>query len=827
MTKFLMDNAMATKILKFGGSSVQTPERIQNIFNILRSIQKKDRILAVVFSAFGGVTDQLIALADMAAAKDSGYLKLLSELEKRHLQAVRALIPRGNRTILKDVQQTLDELKDTLHGVFLVRERSPKSLDFIMSFGERLSCRIISEALKQAGIAAEFLDTRPLVKTDVRYNNARVDFGKTYKNIRAWFKTRKSMQIATGFIGSTDKNETTTLGRGGSDFTASILAAALNASEVQIWTDVDGVMTADPRKVKKAFPISSMTYNEAMEMSHFGAKVIHPPTMEPASDRNVPIRIKNTFHPEAPGTVIQKKADSAVQVKGISSIDDVAILRIQGSGMIGVAGISHRLFGALAKEGISVTLISQASSEHSICIAVNPGEALDAKKAVDDEFSLEIMARQVDEVIIERDMSIIALVGENMQKTPGIAGRCFDALGKNGVNIIAIAQGSSELNISIVISRENEAKALNALHEAFFLSDTKSLHVFMLGTGQIGSTLLKQIYQHRDQMRKDMALDIKIVALGNIDKMAFIEDGILLKHWADVLNESQSKIDVANFIKHMIELNLPNTVFVDCTASPEVVSHYRDILNNCISIVTPNKIANSGSYRQYKTLREAAQKHGVKFLYETNVGAGLPIISTLNDLISSGDRILKIEAVLSGTISYIFNTFSEANRFSEVVKKAQAIGLSEPDPRDDLNGVDVLRKILILARETGLAIEPKDIKKENILPAACRSAKTMKAFYKELEKADGLFEEKRKKAEKKNSVLRYMAVLENGRARIALEMVDSRHPFYTLSGSDNMIVFTTERYQDRPLVIKGPGAGKDVTAAGLFADIIRVAGYYS
>jgi len=818
---------MATKILKFGGSSVQTPERIQDIYKIIQAIRKKDRILAVVFSAFGGVTDQLIALADLAAAKDSSYLKLLAGLEKRHLDAVRTLIPRSNRILFKDVQETLDELKDTLHGVFLVRERSPKSLDFIMSFGERLSCRIISEGLKQAGIKAEYLDTRPLIKTDDSYNNARVDFNKTYKNIRAWFKTNKTMQIATGFIGSTNVNETTTLGRGGSDFTASILAAALSAAEVQIWTDVDGVMTADPRKVKKAFPIESMTYNEAMEMSHFGAKVIHPPTMEPASARDVPIRIKNTFHPEAPGTLIRKKADSAVQVKGISSIDDVAILRIQGSGMIGVAGISHRLFGALAREGISVTLISQASSEHSICIAVNPKEAMDAKEAVDDEFSLEIMARQVDEVIIERNMSIIALVGENMQKTPGIAGRCFDALGKNGVNIIAIAQGSSELNISIVINRENEAKALNALHEAFFLSDTKSLHVFQLGTGQIGSTLLKQIHQHREQMKKDMALVVKIVALGNVDKMAFDEEGIPLNRWNDVLKQSKSKINVTGFIRQMIELNLPNTVFVDCTGSPEVVSHYQNILNGCISIVTPNKIANSGPYRQYKILREAARKHGIKFLYETNVGAGLPIISTLKDLISSGDRILKIEAVLSGTISYIFNTFSEKNRFSDVVKKAQAIGLSEPDPRDDLNGVDVLRKILILARETGLALEPRDIKKENILPAACRSAGTIKAFYKELEKADVQFEEKRKKAAQKNRLLRYMAVLEKGKARIALEAVDHKHPFYALSGSDNMIVFTTERYQDRPLVIKGPGAGKDVTAAGVFADIIRVAGYYS
>ena len=817
---------MAKKIFKFGGTSLATPDHIGHVYSIIEKAQKNDRLLGVVCSAFGGVTDQLLEMAALAAACNRDYLKILSGIEKRHMDAVNALVRvKDRKPVEHQVRNMLDELRDTLHGVNLVKENSPKTMDFIASIGERLSCCIITAGLKSRGVNADFLDTRSVLKTDHEYGSARVDMETSYKNIGQYFKDHKALQIITGFIGSTPDNETTTLGRGGSDYTASIFGAALKADIVEIWTDVNGVMTADPRKVKKAFAIDSMTFEEAMEMSHFGAKVIHPPTMKPAASLDIPIRIRNTFAPEHPGTLIQRRSSSKNPVRGISSIDDIALLRIQGSGMIGVTGISSRLFRALADRNISVILITQASSEHSICVAVPPARAAEAKKAIEEAFRLEIMARQVDEVIVERQLSIIAVVGENMQKVTGISGRCFDALGKNGINVIAIAQGSSERNISVVINRENEAKALNALHETFFLSETQSINVFLLGTGLIGGTLMQQIRDHAPSLLKRMSLDIRVVALGDIHKMIFQEAGIPVSRWQKILNDSGEPMDLVRFVHTMIGMNLPNTIFVECTGIEEIVSHYEEILNASISIVTPNKIANSGPYARYARLKETAARKGVKFLYETNVGAGLPVISTLNDLMASGDRILKIEAVLSGTLSFIFNTLSGDRPFSSIVREARQKGLSEPDPRDDLGGLDVLRKILILARETGLKLEPRDIRLESLLPQACIRAKSIDAFFTALEAADTRFETARRNAAGKGCKLRYMAVLEDGQARISMQEVDPGHPFYTLSGSDNMIVFTTERYSERPLVIKGPGAGKDVTAAGVFADIIRIASY--
>jgi aspartokinase/homoserine dehydrogenase 1 len=814
------------KIFKFGGTSVATPECIQNIIRIIQSLKKEDRPRAIVVSAFGGVTDHLIEMSRNAAAGKEAYLTSFRVLSQRHLQAVNKLIPKENRTrVRQEVKAKVDELADTLHGVFLVKELSPKSLDFIMSFGERLSAYIICESFQSIGIPSEFLDTRPLFKTNETFGFARVDKKTTNKNLQAYFKQHPKLQIVTGFIGSTENNETTTLGRGGSDYTASILGAALSAKEIQIWTDVDGVMTADPKKVPKAFPIDSMTFEEAMELSHFGAKVIYPPTVQPASKSQIPILIKNTFRPDLPGTRISQTSESNYLVKGISSIDNIALLRVQGSGMIGVAGTSNRLFGALARKSINVILITQASSEHSICFAVDPKSVAEAGKVIEEEFDLEIAANRMDKVIVEESLSIIAIVGEKMREKPGIAGRCFQALGKNGINIVAISQGSSELNISVVINRENEAKALNALHEAFFLSGTKSLNLFVLGTGLIGSTLFKQIKGQAAYLKSQLSLDIRLIGIGNIDLMLFDETGISFDQWEKRLSEGGAKTDLNRFFDTMHRMNLPNSVFVDCSDSDAIVTRYESVLNNSISIVTPNKRANSGPYDRYQQLKESAFKHGVKFLYETNVGAGLPVISTLNDLISSGDRILKIEAVLSGTLSYIFNSFSGNRKFSEIVREAREKGYSEPDPREDLNGLDVARKLLILARDAGAALEPEDVHIENILPPACQKATTIEQFFKELGKVDSLFEQKRKKAEAKNHILRYIATLEKGKASIVLKEGGDRHPFCSLSGSDNMVVFTTERYKERPLVIKGPGAGADVTAAGVFADIIRIASF--
>jgi aspartokinase/homoserine dehydrogenase 1 len=816
---------MAMKILKFGGSSVSTPERIRNVMEIVERAAKRNRNrIAAVFSAFGGVTDQLAEMSRLAARHEEGYRKSFAALKERHADAVKRLIGEPRRdAAIESVQKIFDELKDTVHGVYLVKECSLKTMDFILSFGERLSAFILCEALKDRGMEAEYCDSREFVKTDDQFGSARVDLDATTRNIRRRFKDGRAVRIITGFIGSTPDNETTTLGRGGSDYTASLFGAALGVSEIEIWTDVDGVMTADPRKVEKAFPIPALTYEEAMELSHFGAKVIYPPSIQPAMDANIPLRILNSFNPEFEGTVIGKKSPSSYLIRGISSIDDIALLLVEGGGMFGVVGFAGRLFGALAKNRINVILISQASSEHSICLAVDPASAKAAKRVIEEEFALEIGLKKIEPVAIEGHSSIIAVVGENMKHVPGISGRLFQSLGKNGVNVLAIAQGSSELNISVVVPKADEAKSLNALHDAFFLSGAKTVNLFVLGTGLIGGTLLRQMKSQRETLAKTSALELRLIGLGNIDKMLFDKNGIPIGEWNERLGTSPDAADVKRFVHHMKQLNLPNSIFLDCTGIGETVEHYEEILGSSISIVTPNKIANSGPYSRYLKLREAAFRHGVKFLYETNVGAGLPVINTLNDLLSSGDTILKIEAVLSGTLSYIFNSFGGGKSFSRTVREAKAMGLSEPDPRDDLSGLDVARKLLILGRETGLPIEPEDVELENILPEACRKASSVEAFFAELEKADGAFEARRKSAEEKGKILRYIGLIQNGKAGVSLVEVGKDHPFHHLSGSDNMIVFTTERYRERPLVIKGPGAGAEVTAAGVFADVLRIA----
>jgi len=804
------------KIFKFGGTSVGSPENISRIKSIIDSV---DSPIAVVVSAFGGVTDQLIEISNLAQKHDSDYLKLVEQLKERHVQAVKVLLHVKDQNLtLKEIEKQIKKLSDLLHGIYLLKELSPRSLDLIMSFGERLSAYIISQYLN-----ADFLDARLLLKTDSNFNNAKLDFDLSNKNIQKYFKNHKKLQIITGFIASNVNDETTTLGRGGSDYTASIFAAALDAEEIQIWTDVNGIMSADPRKAKNAFTLEKLSYREAMEMSHFGAKVICPPTMQPALKKNIPIFIKNTMQADFPGSLIGKDSNAiGSAIKGISSISDVDLLSLQGSGLVGVVGVSQRLFAVLAKANISIILISQASSEHSICFAIRPEDSQKAKYVIEEEFKHEIFEKQVEPIIVEKDLSIIAVVGENMSKVPGTSGKVFSALGKNGINVKAIAQGSSELNISIVIDKKHEEKAINVIHDALFFSKMKTLNLFIVGPGLVGSTLLKQIKEQSQQLANTQNLKLQIIGLANSKKFIIEKEGINLSDWKEKLKKANDG-ELTEFLKKIKELNLENSVFVDCTSSEIVAKSYSELLKSSISVVTPNKKAQSSNIKNYLNLARTAAKSNAKFLYETNVGAGLPVIKTLHDLQLSGDRIQKIEAILSGTLSYIFNTFDNKIPFSELIKKAQEKGYTEPDPRDDLNGMDVARKILILARETGHLLELEDVQVENLVPQDCRDTKSIKEFYEKLKKYDQNFLEKYENAHKENKRLRYIASLEDGQAKVELKALDQNHPFYNLSGTDNVIAYTSKYYKDCPLVVKGPGAGADVTAAGILADIIRIA----
>lgn len=796
------------KVLKFGGSSISTNERIRNCIEI---ILKSEDVVAVVLSAFGGVTDNLLKISDLAI-NSKRYETFLKEIKQRHLDVVKDLISiESQKEVITEIERKFLELESIFKGISLVKELSLKTQDLILSFGEFLSAYIIWQAVKQEK-EAEFLDARDLIKTDDNFGNARINYEFTYKNITDFFKNNSKLQVVTGFIGSSMNNITTTLGRGGSDLTASVFGAALNVEEIQIWTDVDGILTANPNKVPEAFPINHLTYEEAMELSHFGAKVIYPPTMQPALNRNIPIIIKNTFNLDFKGTLISfEEKPSKSLITGISSISDIALLRLEGAGMVGVPGIAKRLFEVLSEKKINVILITQASSEHTICFAIKSIYAKEAKKAIEEEFNLEIQAQQINEVIIEENLSIIAVVGKGMRKKAGSASKFFNALGKYKINVEAIAQGSSELNISTVIREENETKALNALHKTFFMKQ-KEVDVFIVGVGTIGSELI-------DQINKSKFLNngINIKAISNSKKMLLGK--VPSDNWKKALDKSEQKADIVKFINYM-ETCYGNNVFVDCTSSDFVVKYYEEILSKGFSIVTPNKKANSDRYNLYKRIRTLSE-NGAKFFYETNAGAGLPVIVLAKDIMQTGDKIIKIEAVLSGTLSFIFNSFKN-RKFSEIVKEAQQKGYTEPDPREDLNGLDVARKMLILARETGLEIELEDIEVENLVPEECRKAETVEEFFELLKEYDDLFEQRRLYAEKKEKVLRYVAKLENNKVNVALQEVDKEHPFYALGGADNMISFTTERYKERPLVVRGPGAGAKVTAAGVFADILKI-----
>jgi len=812
------------KVLKFGGSSVGTPERILSIVEILKEYFLRGDSFTVIFSAFGGTTDKLIEMADLASEGNPNYELVFNEFSNRHLDAVNKLIQPKERDQVWDVIKNNHEvLKNLLSGIFLVREASPRTLDYVLSFGERNSAFIISKVLRQNGIPAQYLDAREIIKTNKDFGKAKVDLEISYYKTREHYSKSPDIQIVTGFIASAKGGLTTTLGRGGSDYTASLIAAALDAQVLEIWTDVDGVLTADPRKVKRAFSIEEMSYLEALEMSHFGAKVIYPPTIQPVMKAGILLNIKNTFNPKHPGTLITKESgNSTGAVKGISSISNIALLTIQGSGLFGVPGIAGTVFSTLAQSGINVILITQGSSEYSISFAIEPNFAELAKLVLEKVFKNEIANGLVEQIKVELNLSTVAIIGEQMRYRPGIAARLFNALGKNGINVIAIAQGSSELNISVVVQKKDEIKALNALHNGFFLSQTTQIHLFVVGIGLIGSALLDQISKQYQFLLEHRSIEIKVIGLANSKMIFFEEEGIPLESWKEKFLLGSKPGNVEDFIARMKDFNLPNTVFVDNSASSIVAGNYYNILNNSISISTPNKIACSSDLETYLQLRSIAKKREVRFSYETNVGAGLPVISTLKDLIDSGDVILKIEGVVSGSLSFIFNNISQSISFSEMVLKAADLGYTEPDPRIDLGGTDMKRKLLILAREAGYFLEDSDIAFDSILPSFIPLTGTVESFFDILPSADNHFSTLLKDCEAKNQKLRIIAKLENGKAYIGLEKVGVSSPFYHLNGGDNMIVFTTERYKERPLVVTGPGAGAEVTAAGVFAEILSI-----
>ena len=810
------------KILKFGGTSVGSIQSIQTLLNILQTDAVGEKPV-VVLSAMSGVTNLLVSMAeDAAIGKD--FTAGLAELERRHFDVVKSLLNIQNQNpAFTRLKINFNQLEELLQGVLALRELTPKTRDMVLSFGERCSTLMISKIAAQY-FPAIFVDASEIIKTDSAFGNAKVNMELTEQLIRGFYSENSGkMLFVTGFIASNDAGQITTLGRGGSDYTAAILGSALNSEEIQIWTDVNGMMTADPRLVKKAFSLPELTYTEAMELSYFGAKVIYPPTMIPAFLKKIPIVIKNTFEPQFEGTVIRHDCKASnLPIKGISTINNISILNLEGSGMVGKSGFSGRLFSLLAREQINIILITQSSSEHSITFAVQPADAERAKALIEQEFELELLANKLESPEIEANLAVLAVVGENMKQTPGVSGKLFHALGRNGVNVRAIAQGSSEYNISVIISSHDLAKALNAVHDAFFVQLTKTLHAFCLGTGNIGKTLFKQLNGHSDFLQEHNGIQVKIAGISNTRKMVFNADGISLDTWEDDLQASDEKADLKEFIQRMKSMNLPNCVFIDNTASPNPIAFYEEAFKSNISVVTCNKIGNSAAYSQYRNFHDTARRHGVDFFYETNVGAGLPIIRTLKDLMNSGDRVQCIEAILSGTISFIFNNFKGDANFHDVVKTAQEKGYTEPDPRDDLSGKDFMRKILILARDAGYAMEEADVEIENMLPQACLDAQSVDEFYAALKTEDVFFANLKNTAEAEGKVLRYIGKLDNGKASITLQMVDENHPFFTLSGSDNIISFTTDRYKERPLVVKGPGAGAEVTAAGVFADLINV-----
>jgi aspartokinase/homoserine dehydrogenase 1 len=809
------------QVLKFGGSSVANAENINRVFSIVKETAKED-ITIVVVSALGGITDLLLGAAEDAANGNEAFRDKLKEIENRHLETARQLVPVASQSqLLSLVKKSCNDIEDICNGIWLLRELTPRSKDRIACYGEWLSSQIIAARFNAGGVAAEWVDARELIVTNAVYTAAEVDFTETNKKITDFFSANKNrLFIVPGFIARDKQGINTTLGRGGSDYTAAILAAALNAGKLEIWTDVSGMMTADPRLTSNARIINSISYQEAMELSHFGAKVIYPPTIQPVMNKGIPVWIKNTFAPADPGTLIVSSDNSNENiVRGISSINNISLLSLEGSGMVGIPGFSKRLFEALSNEKINVILITQSSSEHSICVGIDSAMVDKAKQVVDAAFENEIALQKVEPLKVENGLSIVALVGESMKNHTGISGRMFSAMGRNGVNIRAIAQGSSEKNISAVIATKDVRKAINVLHEEFFETTYKQVNLFITGTGNVGAKLMEQLKKQLGFLQEQMRINLRVVGLSNSRKMVIDEEGIPLDQWQQRLDNG-GPADIKQFIDEAISRNLRNTIFVDITASDKVAALYDQLLRKSISIVACNKVAASSPYENYKKLKDLAREYNCQFHFETNVGAGLPVIATLNDLVRSGDRVHKMQAVLSGTLNFVFNNYDGKRKFAEVVRQAQEEGYTEPDPRLDLGGTDVMRKIMILAREAGEKIEMENIVNHSFMPANCMKG-PVEDFYSEMDKEEAHFKKLVEEANAAGCKLKFVASYENGKASVGLQHIDPRHDLYHLYGKDNVVLFYTDRYSEQPLVVKGAGAGADVTASGVFADIIK------
>lgn len=809
-------------VLKFGGSSVANAENIKKVVHIVTQNNYPEQI--VVVSAMKGVTDKLIDLGLKAHQSEKAYEDLLQSLLDQHIEAANQLLPVATRSsCLSMIMQQFNELEDICQSVFRLQELSPATKDRIVSFGELLSSKIISAYLASIEVSNVWLDSRELILTNDNFGYAAVDFEKTNEKVAAFLKAHPSkLYMAPGFIARGYSGHITTLGRGGSDYTAAIYAAAVNADVLEIWTDVSGMMTADPRWVSNAKPIPQISYKEAMELSHFGAKVVYPPTILPVMQKEIPVLVKNTFAPEDEGTLMNATTthDSNI-VSGISSITEISLLSLEGAGMVGIPGFSKTLFEALANANINVILITQGSSEYSICVAVNAIDGEKARDAVNKAFEYEISNHKVEPVREENHLSIVALVGDKMKSHPNISGKMFATLGRNGINVRAIAQGSSEKNISAVISVNDVKKAVNVLHEIFFESVYKQLNVYVIGTGNVGGRLLEQIEHQHAYLQKHLGVNVRVVGLANSKKMSssYDQSGVNLDKWSEVLDKGQ-EFNLDAFVNSVIERNLRNSVLVDVTANEEVAKTYKKLLSKSVAVVACNKIAASASYSYYEALKSMSHEFDAPFLFETNVGAGLPVIGTLNDLVRSGDQVNKIQAVLSGTLNYVFNNYDGTKPFAEVVRQAQAEGYTEPDPRLDLGGTDVMRKIMILAREAGSKIEMEDVKNEPFLPASCFEG-SVEDFYKEMAKHEAHFKSLFDAAHANGCKLKFVAEFSDGKASVGLQQVSAESDFFHLYGKDNIVLFYTMRYPDQPLVIKGAGAGADVTASGVFADLMK------
>ncbi len=809
------------QVLKFGGSSVANAENIKKVIAVVKDKAAGKQTIVVV-SALGGITDLLLQSSQLASEGKENYQSILIEIEQRHLQTVRDLIPISNQSsLLSFVKTQCNQIQDICNGIFLLKELSVRTKDRIVSYGELLSSQIIAAALAAQNIPTHWIDSRQLIVTNADFGNALVNFNSSNHNINQYLQQHPAdLYLAPGFIAANAEGMNTTLGRGGSDYTAAIFAAAINASVLEIWTDVSGMMTADPRLVPNARIIPHISYQDAMELSHFGAKVIYPPTIQPVMSKGISIWVKNTFSPQDEGTeILQQVPENNSSITGISSIGNIALLSLEGSGMVGIPGFSKRLFEALAAKKINVILITQSSSEHSICVGIDDNNAAAAKQIIDEAFAYEIEIKKVDPLIVENNLSIIALVGDRMKNHTGVSGKFFSALGRNGVNVRAIAQGSSERNITAVISHADVKKATNIVHEVFFEKEIKEVNVFIAGVGNVGSKLLDQIQQQQDYLLQHMRLKVNVTGIANSKKYWVDEDGINLGQWQQLLAAGKTA-GIDEYIETIQNKNLRNTVFADVTANDIVATVYDKLLPKSIAVVACNKVACSSSYPYYKKLKELATEYNTKFLFETNVGASLPIIGTLNDLLRSGDAINSMEAVLSGTLNFVFNNYDGSRSFASVVKQAQAEGYTEPDPRLDLSGKDVMRKIMILVRESGKMIEMDDISNNSFMPEACMQG-SVEDFYLSMEQHEAHFKKIYDEALEAGCKLKFVASYKDSKAKVGLQHIPPPHDFYHLYGKDNIVLFYTDRYTEQPLVIKGAGAGAALTASGVFADIIR------